>query len=205
MATEYGTARAKLEASAREVFAERGYRGATTRDIAGRSGVSEPMLFRHFGSKEALFEQAVVDPVVAFMDGYVAEWAQRPHGEEDATLELRHFLDRLYAVMNEDRALWIAALAAVEFDGDLEAIGARLRDALGKILSLFEGLVEEEFALRSLHTPDREAFARLMLATTLGLSLHGPLLGVGPDGIGADRLLAEASRVTLFGVSHRGN
>lgn len=45
----------KLLEAALEAMAERGYRGATTREIAARAGVCELTLFRHFGTKENLF------------------------------------------------------------------------------------------------------------------------------------------------------
>lgn len=38
------------------LVAERGYIGASTRELAKRAGVSEPTLFRLFGSKERIFE-----------------------------------------------------------------------------------------------------------------------------------------------------
>ena len=47
-----------LEAAAR-VYAETGYRGATTRRIAQEAGVNEITLFRHFGSKTTLILEAV--------------------------------------------------------------------------------------------------------------------------------------------------
>ncbi len=42
------------------LFARRGYEGTTTRELALAAGVTEPILYRHFPSKEALFE-AVFD------------------------------------------------------------------------------------------------------------------------------------------------
>jgi AcrR family transcriptional regulator len=39
-----------------QLVAEKGYLGATTREIAHDAGVTELTLFRHFGSKEKLFE-----------------------------------------------------------------------------------------------------------------------------------------------------
>ena len=42
-----------------ELLAERGYKGAITREIAQRAGVSEVTLFRHFKSKESLLREAV--------------------------------------------------------------------------------------------------------------------------------------------------
>src|SRR5271156_655534 len=42
--------------AAREVFAEKGFHGTTTRDLAKAAGVSEALLYRHFPSKESLYE-----------------------------------------------------------------------------------------------------------------------------------------------------
>nr|WP_042194337.1 TetR/AcrR family transcriptional regulator [Kibdelosporangium sp. MJ126-NF4]CEL21255.1 Transcriptional regulator, TetR family [Kibdelosporangium sp. MJ126-NF4]CTQ96177.1 Transcriptional regulator, TetR family [Kibdelosporangium sp. MJ126-NF4] len=45
--------------AARDLFADRGYDRTTVRDIAGRAGVNQALLFRYFGSKEALFAAVV--------------------------------------------------------------------------------------------------------------------------------------------------
>jgi AcrR family transcriptional regulator len=39
----------------RQVFAEKGFDGTTTRELAEAAGVSEALLFKHFPNKEALF------------------------------------------------------------------------------------------------------------------------------------------------------
>ena len=49
----------KILAAAQRVYAEHGFRGATTRRIAELAGVNEVTLFRIFGSKDALLEEAV--------------------------------------------------------------------------------------------------------------------------------------------------
>ena len=48
-----------LEAAA-QLYAEAGYRGATTRRIATAAGVNEITLFRHFGSKDVLIREAIM-------------------------------------------------------------------------------------------------------------------------------------------------
>nr|WP_225955472.1 TetR/AcrR family transcriptional regulator [Kibdelosporangium phytohabitans] len=45
--------------AARDLFAERGYDRTTVRDIARQAGVNQALLFRYFGSKEALFAAVV--------------------------------------------------------------------------------------------------------------------------------------------------
>ncbi|MFJ8648877.1 TetR family transcriptional regulator [Streptomyces sp. NPDC093546] len=55
-----GTAtRDRLLMAASALFAERGYERATVREIAARAGVNQALLFRHFGSKQALFGEVV--------------------------------------------------------------------------------------------------------------------------------------------------
>src|SRR5260221_11651524 len=51
--------REQVLAAAVRVYAEVGYRGATTRRIAAEAGVNEITLFRHFGSKDALLHEAI--------------------------------------------------------------------------------------------------------------------------------------------------
>ena len=49
--------REKLLEATYQLISEKGYLGATTREIAARAGVSELTLFRKFGKKELLFEE----------------------------------------------------------------------------------------------------------------------------------------------------
>ncbi len=52
------TRKSLLEATLR-LISEKGYLGTTTREIAREAGVTEITLFRHFGSKERLFEEVL--------------------------------------------------------------------------------------------------------------------------------------------------
>lgn len=51
--------REKILASARELFAERGYEGATIRDIARAAGMSTGAVFASFADKSELFDEIV--------------------------------------------------------------------------------------------------------------------------------------------------
>ncbi|MEP6573160.1 MAG: helix-turn-helix domain-containing protein [Gemmatimonadota bacterium] len=57
--------RLKLLDAAARVYAETGFRGATTRRIAREAGVNEITLFRHFGSKARLLHEAIACAAVA--------------------------------------------------------------------------------------------------------------------------------------------
>lgn len=53
------TSRDRILDAAARVYAEQGFRGATTRRIADEAGVNEITVFRHFGSKDALIQEAL--------------------------------------------------------------------------------------------------------------------------------------------------
>jgi TetR/AcrR family transcriptional regulator len=52
----------------RTVFLEQGLNGARTRTIAEHAGITEAVLYRHFSSKEEIFEAAVLQPLRALLD-----------------------------------------------------------------------------------------------------------------------------------------
>lgn len=65
-----------IDAAAR-VFAERGYHGASTQDIADVLGIRQASLYYYFGSKEEALEQVCMRGVEGFVER-AAEIAARP-------------------------------------------------------------------------------------------------------------------------------
>jgi len=55
---QLGTA-GSIELAALEAFYEKGYHGASIRDIAGRAGIGLATLFHHFGSKSAILDRVM--------------------------------------------------------------------------------------------------------------------------------------------------
>ncbi len=56
--------RSRILSAAEAVFAERGYAGATTREIAERAGLGKRMLFYYFPTKDAVY-RAVLERIIA--------------------------------------------------------------------------------------------------------------------------------------------
>ncbi|MEM9456906.1 MAG: TetR/AcrR family transcriptional regulator [Myxococcota bacterium] len=67
------TRQALLQA-ATECFAERGFAATTTRAIAARAGVSQPLLNHYFGSKDALFEAIIRDLIEDYAVAQSEQW-----------------------------------------------------------------------------------------------------------------------------------
>lgn len=51
--------RAAIVAAAIELFAAKGFRGTTTRELAARVGVTEPVLYQHFRTKRELYSAII--------------------------------------------------------------------------------------------------------------------------------------------------
>jgi AcrR family transcriptional regulator len=51
--------RASIVAEAIRLFAEKGFRGTTTRELAGALGVTEPVLYQHFKTKGELYRAII--------------------------------------------------------------------------------------------------------------------------------------------------
>src|SRR5919198_526860 len=56
-----GERKRQLLAQAKHLFVTLGYQATTTEKIAAAAGVSEPVLYRHFESKKALFLEVLAE------------------------------------------------------------------------------------------------------------------------------------------------
>ena len=63
---------AEIVVAAAKVFAERGYHGATTQDIADVLGIRQASLYYYFPSKEAALEQVCMDGSAGYVAGALA-------------------------------------------------------------------------------------------------------------------------------------
>jgi TetR/AcrR family transcriptional regulator len=86
--------RQRIVTAAIELFSERSFDGATTRDIAAKSGVTQPLLNYHFHSKEELW-QAAVDALFDLLNQALNERAIGLRGVDEITrakLLVREFI-----------------------------------------------------------------------------------------------------------------
>ncbi len=83
-----------------ELFAERGYNGADTQELAKRVGVGKGTLYRYFPSKECLF-LAAADRVMRRLQAYIDETVQ---DEPDALKHIRMAIESFLAFFDEQPA-----------------------------------------------------------------------------------------------------
>ena len=87
--------------SARQVFAEYGYHGATIAEITRRAGVSTPVLYHHFGSKAGLFGAAIAEVTELL----AASWGETIAGTGDLRSKVNAMLDTAIEIHAADPEL----------------------------------------------------------------------------------------------------
>jgi AcrR family transcriptional regulator len=155
-----------LLGAARSTFAARGYARSSTREIADAAGVSEALLFRHFGTKANLFELAVLRPFHGFMDDYVKARPDITDQPPPPEVPSREYIESLYDILTANRELVMALLAARAYEVDLTAT-PELSDALDRL----QAVVETELAQRGLTDVDVPVTIRLTFAMVVALAV----------------------------------
>jgi AcrR family transcriptional regulator len=100
--------RTRILDATREIYAQKGFRGTTTREVAERAAVNEATLFRHFGNKEALIEAMFQNACSEDQDALV-EFFQASGG--DIAIDLRKLALHALERMAVKRDLILIALA----------------------------------------------------------------------------------------------
>jgi AcrR family transcriptional regulator len=192
--------RERLLGAASVLFAQRGYRGTTTRDIADAAGITERTLFRHVPSKAALFRDAVIVPVEAFVSDFAARWRERPRGSRDTETEVREFYQNLLAVVQGERTLLVAVMAALACDdGDPDTF-PELKSMFAPLLDELEAIFAVEAELRHWQLDPRIA-VRMIVGTALAVTVHAEWLFAGHRVPAPETMIAELTRFTVWGLA----
>ena len=141
-----GEVRRLILDAARDLFARQDYRSTTTREIAEAAGVIEPLLFRHFGSKAALFRETMVVPFTSFVDDFGRTWQAVVPEETDEDELAGLFVGQLYDVFVEHQGLVLTLLAS-EALSDEEMTEAGIAD-IRRALAVLGRISAEGMAMR---------------------------------------------------------
>jgi AcrR family transcriptional regulator len=175
--------RAVLETACRAFF-ESSYRGATTAGIAREAGISEPILYRHFGSKRDLY--------IACLD---EAWRSlRTFAEKALAEDPGHCLGKIADGYLRKRGglrlvdLWIQALNEASDD---PVIAKAVRRQIREVHDFFADVIRRGQAEGTIHADrDPEAEAWLFIAGGLLATIDHRLGGL----LGGDLERVRASR-----------
>jgi AcrR family transcriptional regulator len=149
--------RQELVETALRVFTEGSYRGTTTAEIARAAGVSEPILYRHFASKRALY-LAALDHVWGQAR---AAWEACLSDTSDVAAALEKMGRGHYSVRDcklQLAELWVQALSEASEDPELRR---HLRRHMREVHDFMADVIrrgQEQGVLHRDRDPDAEAW-----------------------------------------------
>jgi len=123
-----------IEQAASELFAERGYHGASIDEIARRSGVSPPVVYDHFDSKLALHRHLI--------DRHYAElrqvWRDNLPGDEPQQERIARSFDAWFAYIESHpfaaRMLFRDTTGDPEVEAGRREVAAQSREAIRPLM-----------------------------------------------------------------------
>jgi len=160
--------------SAKRVFARSTYAEASTGEPARESAVTEPMLYKHFGSKKGLFLAVLREFGAQFLDTLQERVLRR--AEQDVLDALAHVVDDYRATIKADPETQRLLFQAVIESGDPDiarCISGHNRTVYGLIRQLVERALELGY-LDATVSPDAATwgYMSMILAIQYGLMLN---------------------------------
>jgi AcrR family transcriptional regulator len=124
-----------IETVATEVFAQRGYAGASIDEIARRAGVSAPVIYDHFASKRELHERLLERT----RDELLAMWTEALAGSESPAVRIPRSIEAWAAYVEANP--FAARMYFRESSGDpeVEAAHRRIHDQARSALTAIVG------------------------------------------------------------------
>jgi len=174
---------AVLEAAC-QVFSQSSYRGATTAEIARQAGITEPILYRHFGSKHDLYLACLDDTW-----SRLRALAEQAVADNPATC-LGAVADMYMAKRAKIRLvdLWIQAITEASDDA---TIAKAVRQQIREVHDFFADIIRTGQAAGVIHA-ERDPVAEAWIFVAGGLLATidhrlGGLLGDDLDGVRSAR------------------
>jgi AcrR family transcriptional regulator len=182
------------------VLAERGYRGASMREIAERAHASKETLYAWFGDKRGLFGE-LVSWQAERLDGALVSILELD--ADDPSEVLRAFAVELQRLLLGDRAVVINRVAISEATSDPTFAQILATKGRGSVLPKLERYLEGQRERGLLDFEDAGRTVDTLIGLTIADQQVRRLLGVlpmpGPEQIEARAERAVRGFLTLFG------
>lgn len=163
------------------------------------------MIFRHFGSKAKLFEEAVLAPFNTFVTEYIADWSARPRSMKSTYVETYEFYRGVYDVLSANRRLICEMIGARAVGGPLNADTASIPQ-LGALFERFEAIIERERDRRGFRPFEPAIMTRLMFGLVFSIAVFGDWTfdGATRPQPSVEAFIAEMASLTVYGAYPEG-
>jgi AcrR family transcriptional regulator len=122
----------QMLATARDLFAQRGYADVTMDEVASAVGVTKPLLYTYFGNKEQLF-LAGMQPAA---EKLLASVVEAVRGASTPTAALRDGLHAYFAFLDADHVAWrVLYDETLPAGGEVARAVGSYRDRLARLVT----------------------------------------------------------------------
>ncbi|WP_250279350.1 helix-turn-helix domain-containing protein [Frankia sp. Cppng1_Ct_nod] len=190
--------------AARDLFDERGYEQVSTREIAGRAGVTQALVFRHFTTKANLFVEAAYRPFYDFIADYVRHWSERGHGIGSPEQDTLDFVGGLYTLLLNNHKL-LLTLPGGPSSGSNE-LRVRAHAFLQEALDDLEREIKTELAVQGTQIADVALAVRFTVSLVYGATvLDEVLYPAGRQRPSRQHVIEEMAGFVLRGARYAGS
>jgi len=186
------SARDRILRAAARLYAVQGFEGTSMRDIAAAAGVTKPLIFYHFDSKERLFESLLREAFAACKKG----GQEILDGPLTATEKLRRFLASHLEVVREKPEVFAFAHNLLTVPTDLP-LGFDYRAEGRELIAQLVRVIEEGQARGEFRRVNPRTIAVLPLAA---LGMYADALLIGEIKTLPDRLEELLLDLLLHGI-----
>jgi AcrR family transcriptional regulator len=193
--------RSDILAAAQQVFTEKGYAAASTREIAERAKAAEPLIFRHFEKKSKLFAAAVFDPIERTLDEHLGELRAMYNSPRNPIEGMRTYVEVILGTIRHNKRLFIAYLNAITFHAEdfAQSDGSNAPPSFQARLVYLERTSNEIQGTSRLVILDQHFETRLILLFLCSVGLFDDLFfdAIEQDG---ERVIRSVVKLLTMGV-----
>ncbi len=168
--------RKQIIETAISLFSKRGFNGTTTKEIAKAAGVSEAMVFKHFSTKDELYD-AILDSKVCsegmdflWNDTSVLRKAMEERDDDSVFYQIAlHALNKHHSDIGFMRLLFYSALEKHEFADRF------FSEFVSKVYGIIGGYIEQRQQEGAMRQIDPKAAVRAFLGMLIHHSLNNIL------------------------------
>jgi AcrR family transcriptional regulator len=176
-----------------EVFAEKGYSGSSTSEIAQRAGVAEGTIFRHYKTKKDLLISIAAPAMVRLLAPFVLREFRTVLQTEFQSVDqfLRSMIENRIEFIEKNQSLLKILLQEIPFHPDLQKqfqqlVFSQVKDRIEKVIDRFK----EKGQIIDLPSP---TIMRLAVSSVMGYVLIRTFFGTREGSAWDDELERQAT------------
>ena len=186
----------KIYESALDIFAEKGFSGTSTGEIAKKAGVAEGLIFKHFKNKKTLFQKVAFMVVEKTILPLTVQRTEKILAEDytDLRIFLNLFYNERLDFIKKHKTFLRIIIQEISFDIELQSFAKAQFEQ--KMFPLVEDFIKRHQTKGMLRSMDSSIIIRMVMSSFLGYAILRFILS--PDEKWDDQIQIESMIDILY-------